>query len=96
MKVLISYDVSTTSPEGRRRLRRVARACKDYGVRVQFSVFECSVDDKELMLVRAKVLGIINADEDSLRIYRLSEDDAEKTEHHGVRVPLDPDGPLVV
>lgn len=96
MRVLISYDVSTTSPEGRRRLRRVARACKDYGVRVQFSVFECSVSDKELTLVRAKVLGILKPDEDSVRIYRLCEDDAAKIEHHGVRVPLDPDGPLVV
>lgn len=96
MKVLISYDVSTVDAEGRRRLRRVAKACKDYGVRVQFSVFECSVGDKELVKLRAKVLDIINVQQDSLRIYRLGDDDAAKTEHHGVRVPLDPDGPLVV
>ena len=96
MKVLISYDVSTTDPEGRRRLRKVAKACQDYGTRVQYSVFECSVGEKEFIKLRAKVLDIIDVSEDSVRIYRLGEDSAAKTEHHGVRVPLDPDGPLVV
>ncbi len=96
VKVLITYDVSTIEPEGRRRLRKVAKACQDYGVRVQFSVFECSVGEKELLKLRAKVLAIIEPKEDSVRIYRLGDDDAAKTEHHGVRVPLDPDGPLVV
>ncbi len=96
MKVLISYDVSTTDPEGRRRLRKVAKACQDYGTRVQYSVFECSVGEKEFIKLRAKVLDIIDVGEDSVRIYRLGEDAAAKTEHHGVRVPLDPDGPLVV
>lgn len=96
MKILISYDVSTTDPEGKKRLRRVAKACKDYGVRVQYSVFECSVGDKEFVKLRARVLDILNVQQDSVRIYQLDEDSAAKTEHHGVRVPLDPDGPLVV
>ena len=96
MKVIVSYDVSTLSKEGRRRLRRAARICKDYGVRVQYSVFECSVTDTEWVKLRAGLLNLIDETEDSLRLYRLSEDDAQKTEHFGVRVPMDPDGPLVV
>jgi CRISPR-associated protein Cas2 len=96
MRVLVSYDVNTTDAPGRRRLRRVARACQDYGARVQWSVFECSVGDKELVLLRTRLLGIIDVTEDSLRIYRLGDDDAARTEHHGVRKPLDLDGPLVL
>jgi len=79
----------------RRRLRRVARVCKDYGVRVQLSIFECSVTNKELPMLRKRVLDAIDTSEDSVRIYYLSEDDARKTEHHGVREPLDPDGLLI-
>ena len=96
MKVLISYDVTTVDAAGRRRLRRVAKACQDYGTRVQWSVFECSVGDRELVNLRAKVLGIIDETLDSVRIYRLGDDDSVRTEHYGVREPLDLDGPLVV
>jgi CRISPR-associated protein Cas2 len=96
MHVIVSYDVETTTKEGRARLRNVAKACKSFGVRVQLSVFECSVGPKELVMLRGKVLGIIDTSKDSLRIWHLSEDDAKKTEHHGVRKPLDPDGALIV
>jgi CRISPR-associated protein Cas2 len=96
MKTIVSYDVSTTDPGGPGRLRKVARACKSYGVRVQYSVFECSVTEKEWMLLRKKLLEIIDCSLDSVRVYFLGDDDARKTEHHGVRKPLDPDGPLVV
>lgn len=96
MRIIVSYDVSTKTPAGRSRLRRVARVCKSYGVRVQFSVFECSVSDIQLPILRHRLLDIVRIDEDSLRFYYLSEDDAPKTEHHGVREPLDPDGPLIV
>ena len=95
MIVLVSYDVSTVSRAGRRRLRQVAKACKSYGVRVQYSVFECSVGDREWTILRTKLLDIVNTEEDSLRFYFVCEDDVRKTEHHGVHVPLDPDGPLV-
>lgn len=96
MRIIVSYDVQTTTAEGRRRLRQVAKACKGFGVRVQFSVFECSVPERQLLLLRAKLLDIVSPAHDSLRIWYLSEDDARKTEHHGVREPLDLDGPLVV
>lgn len=96
MRVLVSYDVQTTDAAGRRRLRRVAKACQNYGTRVQWSVFECSVGDKEMLKLRASLLDIINPNADSLRIYRLGDDDAQRTEHHGVRQPLDLDGPLVL
>lgn len=96
MRVIVSYDVETTTKEGRARLRRVARACKSYGIRVQFSIFECSVGPRESVLLRASLLDIIDCSHDSLRFWYLSEDDAQKTEHHGVRRPLDPDGPLIV
>ena len=96
MRVIVSYDVQTTTAEGRRRLRKVAKACKNYGVRVQYSVFECSVGPRELVQLRGEVTKVIDPAVDSLRIWYISEDDAHKTEHIGVREPLDLDGPLVV
>jgi CRISPR-associated protein Cas2 len=95
MRIVVTYDVSTLDKEGRRRLRKVAQTCKDFGVRVQFSVFECSVGEREWVRLRDKLLSILDPDEDSLRFYFLSADDALKTEHHGVRKPLDVDGPLL-
>ena len=96
MRVVVTYDVSPLSKEGRRRLRKVAQTCKGYGVRVQWSVFECSVGEREWVYLRNALLSIIEPGEDSLRFYFLSADAAQKTEHHGVREPLDPDGPLIV
>lgn len=96
MHLIVSYDVETTTKEGRRRLRKVAKVCKGYGVRVQFSVFECSVGPTQVLLLRSALLHVIDSERDSLRIWYLSEDDSQKTEHHGVREPLDPDGALVV
>ncbi|MGB0680739.1 MAG: CRISPR-associated endonuclease Cas2 [Polyangiales bacterium] len=95
MKIVVAYDVATTTSAGRRRHRKVAKACKDYGVRVQFSLFECSLDGGSWAKLRARLLGMIDEEEDSIRFYFVSEDDARKTEHHGVRPPLDLDGPLV-
>jgi len=96
MKTIVSYDVSTTDSGGPGRLRKVAKACKSYGVRVQYSVFECSLTDKEWLLLKQSLLDIIDTTKDSVRVYFLGDDDAKKTEHHGVRKPLDPDGPLIV
>ena len=96
MRMIVSYDVATTTREGRGRLRRVAKMCKSYGVRVQYSIFECSVTDRELVSLKSSLLKLIELDEDSLRFYFVSEDDAHKTEHHGVRCPIDPDGTLIV
>ncbi|MBZ5554862.1 MAG: CRISPR-associated endonuclease Cas2 [Acidobacteriia bacterium] len=94
MFILITYDVSTVEKAGRRRLRRVAQACKDYGLRVQNSVFECKVDAKNWVLLRARLLEEINEKEDSLRFYFL---DADVTfEHHGTKKPIDLEEPLIV
>lgn len=96
MLMLVSYDVATTSKAGRKRLRKVAQACEDYGQRVQFSVFECKIDAAEWAMLRARLLSLIDDKEDSMRFYFLDEGSAAKTEHHGVRAPVDFEGPLVV
>lgn len=94
MKLLITYDVSTVSPGGQRRLRRVARACQDYGQRVQKSVFECVLGPTEWVLLRQRLLDEADLHEDSIRVYFL--DAGVQVEHHGVNEPLDLQGPLVI
>ncbi|MCU0772235.1 MAG: CRISPR-associated endonuclease Cas2 [Verrucomicrobia bacterium] len=96
MLVLVTYDVSTTEKAGQRRLRRVARACEDYGVRVQKSVFECQVGRTEWVQLEARLLGEIKADEDSLRFYHLDESAVKRIEHHGVDKPVDLTEPLIL
>lgn len=95
MLVLVTYDVATTSTEGRRRLRRVSRACRDLGVRVQMSVFECEVDPAQWSALRAKLLDLIDPAADSLRFYFLGSG-LRKIEHHGAKTPLDVDSPLIL
>ena len=95
MQILISYDVQTTTKEGRRRLRRVARICQDYGQRVQYSVFECSVGETELTTLRAKLLAEVNSAEDSLRLYRLIGNFGDVVESYGKDRRIDFDGPLI-
>jgi CRISPR-associated protein Cas2 len=94
MKVLIAYDVATTDPGGVKRLRRVARACQDYGQRVQKSVFECSVSGTDWVMLKDRLLGEMDRERDSLRVYFLDVD--VKVEHHGIREPPDLEGLLVV
>lgn len=96
MLVLITYDVSTVEKAGQRRLRRVAQACEDYGTRVQKSVFECRVGDKEWVRLRARLLDEIKSEEDSLRFYFLDEENVRRTEHHGTAKPIDLTEPLVL
>ena len=96
MKVLVTYDVSVVDRAGRARLRKVARACKSYGVRVQYSVFECSLGEREWLLLRKSLLDRVDLNSDSLRFYFLHDDADQKTEHHGVREPMDLDGPLII
>lgn len=96
MLVLITYDVSTVEAAGRRRLRRVAQACEDYGTRVQKSVFECQVGRSEWVQLRDRLLREIKADEDSLRFYFLDEMARSRIEHHGVDKPLDLSEPLIL
>ena len=96
MLILITYDVATAEAAGRRRLRRVARACSDYGTRVQKSVFECQVGQKEWVQLRARLLDEIDTAHDSLRFYFLDEKAVARTEHHGVREPVDLTEPLIL
>lgn len=95
MLVLVSYDVRTESKAGRRRLRRVARACQDWGQRVQYSVFECEVDPAQWTVLRNRLLQEIDAEADSLRFYFLGAEGRRRVEHVGAKPVLDPDGPLV-
>jgi CRISPR-associated protein Cas2 len=83
MRILIAYDVNTTTPEGRRRLRRVARACVDFGQRVQQSVFECTLTDAQMETLRQRLFDEMEPSLDSLRIYRLAEAIESIREVHG-------------
>ncbi|XXF79374.1 CRISPR-associated endonuclease Cas2 [Myxococcaceae bacterium GXIMD 01537] len=96
LTVLVCYDVKVSDPDGSRRLRRIARACRDHGVRVQYSVFECVLEPKDWVVLKARLLAEFDAAGDSLRFYFLGMDAAGKTEHHGARVPLDVEGPLIL
>ena len=93
---MVSYDVETVSEGGARRLRRVARACRDYGQRVQFSVFECEVAPDQWVVLRARLLQEIDPARDSLRFYFLGAAGKRRIEHVGAKPVLDLDGPLIV
>ena len=95
MLMLVAYDVSTESLAGRRRLRRVARACLDFGQRVQNSVFECEVDPAQWTALRARLLTEIDPGADSLRFYRLGADGRRRVEHVGAKPAVNLDGPLL-
>jgi len=96
MYVLVTYDVSTITPAGRSRLRRVAKACLDYGQRVQNSVFECKVDPAQLVALKGRLLDVIDAKTDSVRFYHLGSNWQHKVEHHGAKGGYDVDGPLIL
>lgn len=96
MLMLVSYDVVIASPGGARRLRRIARACQDFGQRVQFSVFEIEVAADQWVLLRARLLGEIDVERDSLRFYFLGKDGRRRVEHVGAKPALDFDAPLIV
>lgn len=96
MFVLITYDVSTTDPEGPRRLRRVAKACMNFGQRVQYSVFECIVDPAQWTLLQQRLIDEIDPEVDSLRFYFLGSNWKHRVEHVGAKKTLDQEGPLIV
>ena len=96
MMILVSYDVSTSTEGGKRRLRRVARACLDWGQRVQFSVFECDVDPAQWAVLRDRLVKEIDPESDSLRFYHLGANWRRRVEHLGAKPAYDPDGPLIL
>jgi CRISPR-associated protein Cas2 len=95
MDVLVTYDVNTETKEGRRRLRKVATACKDFGQRVQYSVFECRVNEAQLESLRVRLLKLIDEEEDSLRIYRLYPPRKKNIESYGQDSYVSYDDPLI-
>jgi len=96
MLVVVSYDVSTVEPAGRRRLRRVAKACEDFGQRVQNSVFECVVDPEQWARLRLRLMDLIDEEEDSLRFYFLGKNWRRRVEHVGAKPTVDLEGPLIL
>ena len=96
MLLLITYDVNTTTPEGRRRLSKLAKECCNYGQRVQNSVFECNLDAAKFVSVRANLLKIIDPSRDSLRIYHLGNNYEKKIEQYGAKPSYDPQDVLIL
>lgn len=89
---VITYDVSTEDADGKRRLRRVAKYCTDYGQRVQNSVFECYADNATLAHIKNDLKKIIDPEKDSLRFYKLGSKFSTKIEHVGNKASYDPEG----
>lgn len=96
MLMLVSYDVNTIDAAGRRRLRRIARACQDHGQRVQFSVFECEVTPADWVHLRQRLIEEMDEKKDSLRFYFLGAEGKRRIEHVGAKEPPDLDGPLLL
>lgn len=95
MLILITYDVSTQTEAGKKRLRKVAKICQNYGIRVQNSVFECVINATELQMLKAKINDIIKTDEDSIRYYNLGKNGRAKVEHVGAKPAIDVEEPLI-
>lgn len=96
MMVLVSYDVRTSEDGGAKRLRRVAKVCRNFGQRVQFSVFECIVDPAQWTKIRQQLIDEIDTDADSLRFYFLGAQWHNRVEHVGAKKSVDQEGPLII
>jgi CRISPR-associated protein Cas2 len=93
--VVVSYDVETKTKEGKARLRKVGRACLDYGQRVQFSVFECDITPESWIKLKSRLMGAYDPKRDSLRFYFLGERPGARIEHHGAKASVDFGGLLM-
>ena len=96
MLVIVTYDVSTETAAGRKRLRRVAKACERVGQRVQKSVFECTVNEMQFEQLERELLAEIDVTEDSLRFYRITEPVELRVKQHGCFRSVDFEKPLIV
>ncbi len=96
MLVLITYDVNTQTANGRKRLRKVAKECINYGQRVQNSVFECVMDSAKCRQVKDILEKIIDKEKDSIRFYYLGNNYKNKVDHIGIKESYDVEGPLIL
>ncbi len=96
MLVIVTYDVSTETMGGSKRLRRIAKCCEDYGQRVQKSVFECDVDSSQFLLLKNQLLEIMDGEEDSIRFYKLGKEYKPKIEKYGKNNSYDPEDTLII
>ena len=96
MLVLITYDVCTQDASGRKRLRKIARECVNYGQRVQNSVFECILDAAQCRQLQHKLVNLMDAEQDSIRFYYLGNQYKTKVEHFGVKESYEAEGVLMV
>ena len=96
MMILITYDIKTDSSDGQYRLRKVAGICKDYGQRVQNSVFECLVNPVQLIEIKNKLIKIMDLNQDSIRIYHMGSSWCHKIEHFGTKVSYNPEGTMII
>ncbi len=96
MMVLITYDVNTETPAGQKRLRKVAKACQNFGQRVQNSVFECILDSARFVALQSQLEGIINKDKDSLRYYLLGNEWQNKVKHIGAKPTMNLEEPIIL
>ncbi len=93
--ILVTYDVQTTSKNGAKRLRKVAKICQNYGQRVQNSVFECVVSSTQYTTLKIELQEVIDEEVDSLRFYRLGENYKTKVEHFGAKESINIEDPLI-
>ena len=96
MLMLVSYDVSTVTTAGKSRLRRIAKACQNWGIRVQNSVFECNVNPAQWIQLKAELERIFDPETDSLRYYNLGDNYSARIEHVGAKIALDVEKPLII
>lgn len=94
--VLITYDVAITETSGAKRLRQISKLCQNYGQRVQNSVFECVIDYATFIMLRNKLLNLMDKEKDSIRFYLLGNKWNGKVEHYGIKDGYDPTGPLII
>ncbi len=96
MYILVTYDVETTTPQGQKRLRQVAKLCKNYGLRVQNSVFECEVTEAQYVQLKDSLATIIDSTSDSIRFYYLNKKHNNRVVTIGKKTSYDIDAPLIV
>ncbi len=94
--VVVSYDVSTKSKSGQKRLRKVAETCLNYGIRAQYSVFECIVDPAQWEMLKHQLLSIYNPEEDNLRFYYLGSNWKNRLENFGISKNINADDPFII